>query len=154
VLTAIVSGSIVWSFAARQPNVTVVREHQLDSVPVPSGTIFEYQRYAPAGQEILIGSHSAATKDCAHDGFPVISIVTPPTHGTVSTRERPVIMGGQRRFHPNHCRSVSNLGLGVHYRPAEGFVGIDRVVYRVQFVTPPIAHYDMIMDIAVFPVSH
>jgi DNA-binding SARP family transcriptional activator len=153
-LAALITGSIAWSFASSRPaNVAVLREDQLDGVPVPMGTKFEYQRYAPAGQEILIGSHSAADKNCVHDGFPVIAIMTPPAHGTISTRERPVIMSGQRRFYPTHCRGVSNTGIGVHYQPAEGFVGVDRVAYRVSYRTPPITHYDLVMEITVFPVS-
>jgi DNA-binding SARP family transcriptional activator len=111
-----------------------------------------HQRFSAAGREVFLNSHSSVDDECEHNGLPVVTVLEPPAHGAVDTRELRVIVGWQRgRIGPRNCGGVSNLGIGVYYRPRPGFHGNDRVTYRVSF--PSAVYFDDTFDIVIYPPS-
>jgi hypothetical protein len=121
---------------------------RLEGIPAKSMT---WQRFATAEREILLNSHSSIDADCRPFGRPMVTLLTPPAHGSISVREMPLTVGRLQRgrLGTKDCRGVHNVGIGVYYQPDPGFRGNDQVIYRVSF--PSTIYFDDTIDIMVFP---
>jgi hypothetical protein len=64
-------------------------------------------------------------RDCSPQEMPRIVIRTQPAHGTVSLRAGPTTVSVIRAGEPD-CMGHTYQGVGVWYRPAAGFKGVDQ----------------------------
>jgi hypothetical protein len=86
----------------------------------------------------LAGDYNTVSGDgrrtCHQQPLPVVTIVEPPSHGTLSVTTAPKPLRTTRQSPFSSCRGQSFLSQVVHYRSAPGYRGEDRAVYRVRYV--------------------
>ena len=70
--------------------------------------------------------------DCSPVNDVRITVLTPPAHGSVTTRPDTVIAGASR-FGAADCSGRPVAGMGVYYLPQPGFHGADRFDYDASF---------------------
>lgn len=96
----------------------------------PAGTAtavnpFVSRQTVRAGAISRLDFSYSVNPDCSSRGLPKIWIVQPPTHGTVKIESTT----GFPSFPPNHpyadCNKIKVPGIGVDYRPVDGFTGAD-----------------------------
>jgi hypothetical protein len=101
--------------------------------PAKAGAGKAPPRIVHSGLRQLINFYSSIAPTCESNGYPQVSLVTPPHHGQVS------IEGGQNypNFVSANVRSVCNKNLSpsvqVYYRSVAKFQGMDSFTVRVQY---------------------
>jgi hypothetical protein len=90
-------------------------------------------RGAATGKEESVDYFLSISPDCSSNGYPDIRIVTPPTHGTISSR--PGV--GYSNFPKDNARAACNAKqipvTYINYRSQPGFVGTDTATIEVLF---------------------
>ena len=88
-------------------------------------------RTTPAGQEVVVGTHTRWNKRCQFDKMPVVTVLDPPHGGTVATRAGTKIAEGS--VGSVTCNGREFPALLVFYQPNPGFHGQDRLRYRTDY---------------------
>ena len=90
-------------------------------------------RTTPAGQDVIIGTHTRWTKRCQFDKMPTVTVLAPPHGGTVDTRVGTKVARGS--VGSVSCDGRSFPALLVVYKPNPGFHGQDTVKYSTDYGT-------------------
>lgn len=90
-------------------------------------------RGAAAGKDQSLDYFLSINPDCSSNGYPTIRIVTPPTHGAISTAPGQ----GYSNFPEENVRAACNAKkipvTYIHYRAQPGFSGTDTATIEVLF---------------------
>jgi hypothetical protein len=88
-------------------------------------------RTTPAGQEVIIGTHTRWNKRCHFDRLPTMTVLDAPHDGTVETRTGVKIAKGS--VGSVTCNGRTFPALLVLYKPRPGFHGRDTLRYSTDY---------------------
>lgn len=81
-------------------------------------------------EEVLLDRHTALDRRCRRQGYPIITMLRPPTHGSISLRHEYQIVASRYGYRET-CKGLSRMGTAIYYTPEWGFAGEDQVTYRI-----------------------
>lgn len=100
-----------------------------------------------SGHRVRIYGYIQIDSKCRFNNPPTIQIVTPPAHGTVTTRLGDVIARDPPRNSLNDCRGHSGPGITIYYRPDKDYVGPDSFTWTTSYTNASVAHDSASVDV-------
>jgi hypothetical protein len=86
------------------------------------------------GNEVLVVRPFTINKDCTTGAFPDVRVSEQPKSGSVRMAPVTFTFQPQRPDGPRaHCKGKDIEGMGVYYKPGDGFVGTERLVLKADF---------------------
>lgn len=91
----------------------------------------QFLRSTAPGRDVLVQHYGQWDQHCTPSGLPSVSVVTNPSHGSVSVRTGTEVVSNPPRVGATDCRGKTMPASLVWYTPAAGFKGRDSFVYEV-----------------------
>jgi hypothetical protein len=99
------------------------------------------------GNEVRILEPNWVNADCTSGSRPDVRVATPPANGIIRTEDSTHIVNRPAGDSRMHCNGRRIDAVSVFYKSKQGFVGLDKVVILVDFLTGSLSEFTVLVDV-------